>query len=320
MPPICYLFDEENSMDFLVQQLINALMTSAIYAYIASGFTLYFGVLNVLNIAHGETVMIGVFITMTLNSLAAALGLYQVLTPMPTIILVLVVSVGLTGFIGVLIQVSCIKPLRDAPTLVVLLVTVGLAIAIPEVVRFIYPQGSNPQVFPKIISTRGFQWGEIFFRYDNMVIIFVGLVLFVFLYIFLTRTKVGIQIRAMAQEREAALMMGVNLNFLYSFTFFLASVLGATAGIMYGIYYDIVRYDIGFMNGLKGFSASVVGGLGNVYGAVIGGLIFGFAETFAVAFIPGGSAFREVITFIVVVIFLIFRPSGILGHKIYEKV
>jgi len=307
-------------VDFLVQELINALTTSALYAYIASGFTLYFGVLNVLNIAHGETVMIGAFITMTLNSLAGAVGLYQTLTPILTLILIIIASIILTGFIGVLIQVLCIKPLRDAPPLVILLVTVGLGIAIPQVVRLLYPQGSNPQVFPKIMSTGGLQWGDVFFRYDNMVIIFVGLVLFSFLHIFLTKTKVGIQIRAMAQNREAALMMGINLNFFYSLTFFLASVLGATAGIMYGAYYGIVRYDMGFMNGLKGFSASIVGGLGNVYGALIGSFVFGFAETFAVALIPGGSAFREVITFLVVVIFLIFRPSGILGQRIYEKV
>jgi len=307
-------------MDFLFQQLINALMTSAIYALTASGFSLYFGVLKVLNIAHGDTCTIGIFIAMTLNSLALFSGIYQILSPGLTILLILVISVALTGFAGVLTQISCIKPLRDAPTLVVLLVTVGLAIGIPEGIRLIYPQGSNPHTFPTILSTNGVHWAGVPIRYDNLLIILTGIFLFILLHLFLTKTRVGMQIRAMAQDREAALMMGVNLNLLYSFTFFLGAVLGAISGITYGIYYTIVRFDIGFMNGLKGFSASIVGGLGNIYGAVLGGLIFGFAETFAVALIPHGSAFKDVISFLVIVIFLVFRPTGILGHRIYERV
>ena len=141
-----------------------------------------------------------------------------------------------------------------------------------------------------------------------------------FVFVFVERTRTGMAIRAISQDIEAAMMMGININTTVAVTFLLGSALGAVAGILNGAYIGIIRFDMGLMGGIKGFSAAVVGGLGNIYGAILGGLVLGFVETFASASIPGGTAYKDVFAFLVVIFFLVFKPSGMLGEKVYEKV
>jgi branched-chain amino acid transport system permease protein len=213
-----------------------------------------------------------------------------------------------------------IKPFRHAPLLMVLVATVALGTIIRETLRLFYPQGSNPQIFPSLLPEGGFALGGLTIRYDNLVIFLSTVALITAVFFFVQRTRIGMAIRAISQDMEGATMMGINLNTTVAVTFLLGSALGALAGILNGAYIGIIRFDMGLMGGIKGFSAAVVGGLGNIYGAIFGGLLLGLVETFASALIPGGTAYKDVFAFLVVIFFLVFKPSGILGEKVYEKV
>jgi branched-chain amino acid transport system permease protein len=213
-----------------------------------------------------------------------------------------------------------IKPFRHAPLLMVLVATVALGTIIRETLRLFYPQGSNPQIFPGLLPEGGFPVGGLTVRYDNIVIFLSTVALITGVFFFVERTRVGMAMRAISQDIEGAAMMGINLNTTIAATFLLGSALGALAGILNGAYIGIIRFDMGLMGGIKGFSAAVVGGLGNIYGAIFGGLLLGVVETFASALVPGGTAYKDVFAFLVVIFFLVFKPSGILGEKAYEKV
>jgi len=303
----------------ICQQCINALLLGCTYTLIAVGFSLFFGALNVVHFSHGDVCILGAFVTLLFYGLIKFLGLLGI----PKLILVpalILLTMGVTGLIGVFFERVVIKPFRYAPLLMVLVATVALGIVIRETVRLSFPHGSNPQVFPRILPQKSFYWGGVLLRLDNLIIFGITLLLIAIMFLFIKRTKIGAAIRAVTQDGEAAKMMGINIDRTVAATFLIGSALGAVAGILIGAYNNIIRFDMGLMGGVKGFSAAVVGGLGNVYGAIIGGLILGFVETFAAAFIPGGTPYTDVFAFLVVIFFLIFRPSGILGEKVYEKV
>lgn len=303
-------------MTEIFQQLINALLLGCTYTLIAIGFNLFFGALNIVHFSHGDVCILGAFITLILYSLTKLIGLPSFLF-VPTLIIVAMI---LTGLIGTFFERVIIKRFRYAPMLIVLVATVALGIVIRETVRLSFPQGSNPQIFPGILPESSFQWGGVLIRYDNLIILGMTIFFISIMFVFIKRTRMGAAIRAVSQDAEAAAMMGINIDRTVAITFFIGSALGAVAGILIGAYNNIIRFDMGLMGGVKGFSAAVVGGLGNVYGAIVGGLILGLVETIASAFIPGGTPYTDVFAFLVVIFFLIFRPSGILGEKIYEKV
>jgi len=304
----------------LIQQGINAVLLGCTYTLIAIGFNLFFGALNVVHFSHGDVCILGAFLILILYALAKALGLLVVLPPWIWVPLIMVLAMVLTGLLGAFFERVVIKPFRYAPLLMVLVATVALGMIIRETVRLSFPHGSNPQIFPRMLPQKSFTWGGVLIRTDNLIIFGMTLLLITLMFLLIQRTKIGSAIRAVSQDGEAAMMMGIPIDRTVAATFFLGSALGAVAGILIGAYNNIIRFDMGLMGGVKGFSAAVVGGLGNVYGAIIGGLILGFVETFAAAFIPGGTPYTDVFAFLVVIFFLVFRPSGILGEKIYEKV
>jgi len=304
----------------IIQQIINALLMGCTYTLIAIGFNLFFGALNVVHFSHGDVCILGAFVTLILYSLAKFLGLLVILPKFIYVPLMIIMAMIITGFLGVFFERIVIKPFRYAPLLMVLVATVALGIVVRETVRLSFPHGSNPQIFPRILPQHSFYIGGVLLRLDNLIIFGITLFLIAMIFLFIQRTKMGAAIRAISQDGEAAMMMGINMDRTVAATFLLGSALGAVAGILIGAYNNIIRFDMGLMGGVKGFSAAVVGGLGNVYGAIIGGLILGFVETFAAAFIPGGTPYTDVFAFLVVIFFLIFRPSGILGEKVYEKV
>jgi branched-chain amino acid transport system permease protein len=195
-----------------------------------------------------------------------------------------------------------------------------LGIIIREGIRLSVPRGSDPKIFPRILPQQSFTVGGVLFRTDSLIIIAITILMIALLFVFIQRTRMGAAMRAISQDGEAAMMMGINMDRTVAATFFLGSLLGAVAGILIGAYNNIIRFDMGLMGGVKGFSAAVVGGLGNVYGSIIGGLILGIVETFVAAFIPGGSPYADVFSFLVVIFFLVFRPFGVLGEKVFEKV
>lgn len=304
----------------ILQQVINALLLGCTYTLIAIGFNLFFGALNVVHFSHGDVCILGAFVILILYSLAKFLGLLILLPAFVWVPLIIIVAMLLTGLLGAFFERVVIKPFRYAPLLMVLVATVALGMIIRETVRLSFPHGSNPQIFPRILPQKSFNWGGVLIRLDNLIIFGMTLLLITMMFLFIKRTRIGAAIRAVSQDGEAAMMMGINIDHTVAATFLLGSALGAMAGILIGAYNNIIRFDMGLMGGVKGFSAAVVGGLGNVYGAIIGGLILGFVETFAAAFIPGGTPYTDVFAFLVVIFFLVFRPSGILGEKVYEKV
>jgi branched-chain amino acid transport system permease protein len=304
-------------MVLVINQVITGLMLGIMYALIASGFSLLFGVLNVVQFAHADVCFLGAFVSMAVMTFLSKIEFF------PTwlvIFLTIIFAVIITGIIGTIIEKICVKPFRKSPGLIILLSTVAVGFIIREGIKIFYPSGASPKFFPLSFPQWAFSMGGITVRFSNIMIIVIAGIIYFLLSLFINKTKIGLQIRATSQNVEAAQVLGIDLDKIFMITFFLASTIGAVAGILNGMYYNIVKFDMGLMGGIIGFSAAVMGGLGNIYGAIIGGLILGIVESFTMAFVPGGSPYKEIFAFIVVVLFLLFKPSGILGKKVIEKV
>jgi len=304
-------------MVLVVNQVITGLMLGIMYALIASGFSLLFGVLNVVQFAHADICFLGAFVSMVIMTFLSKIEFFPIWL---VIFLTIIFAVIITGIIGTLIEKICVKPFRKSPGLIILLSTVAVGFIIREGIKIFYPSGASPKLFPLSFPQWNFLVGGVTIRFGNIMIIAIAGIIYFLLSLFINKTKIGLQIRATSQNIEAAQVLGIDLDKIFMITFFLASGIGAVAGILNGMYYNIVKFDMGLMGGIIGFSAAVMGGLGNVYGAIIGGIIIGLVESFTMAFVPGGSPYKEIFAFIVVVVFLLFKPSGILGKKIIEKV
>jgi branched-chain amino acid transport system permease protein len=307
MPPV----------ELILQQALNGLMLGVMYALIAVGFTLFFGVLDVIHFSHGDIFMLGAFAGLSLLAGIAAAGLRA---PAIALAFAFVGSIVITGLIGVVAERVCVKPLARSSPLMTLLATLSLGLVLRESVLIFYPRGADPKPFPQLLPQGGFELGGLTLRYENLAILAIGLASMIAVDRIINRTRMGAAIRAVAQDPEAAQMMGVNLDRTVDATFFIGSGLAAVAGILSGLYYSEIHFIMGITGGVIGFSAAAIGGLGNVYGAIVGGLLFGVLQTTAAAFIPRGSEFRDVVAFAVVMLFLIVRPSGILGEKSVERV
>jgi len=304
-------------MVLIINQVITGLMLGIMYALIASGFSLLFGVLNVVQFAHADVCFLGAFVSMAVMTFLSKIEFFPAWL---VIFITVIFTVIITGLIGIIVEKVCVKPFRKSPGLIILLSTVAVGFIIREGIKIFYPSGASPKLFPLSFPQWAFSMGGVTIRFSNIMIIIIAGLIYFLLSLFINKTKIGLQIRATSQNVEAAQVFGIDLDKIFMITFFLASAIGAVAGILNGIYYNIVKFDMGLMGGVIGFSAAVMGGLGNVYGAIIGGLILGIVESFTMAFVPGGSPYKEIFAFIVVVLFLLFKPSGILGKKVIEKV
>jgi branched-chain amino acid transport system permease protein len=304
-------------IELLLQQAFNGLMLGVMYALVAVGFTLFFGVLDVIHFSHGDIFMLGAFagLSVLLGLGAAGLG-----GPVLALPLAFAGSIAITGLAGVAAERVCVRPLARSSPLMTLLATLSLGLVIREAVLIFYPRGADPKPFPQLLPPGGFEVGGVSIRYENLAILAIGFAAMVAVDLIINRTRMGAAIRAVAQDPEAAQMMGVNLDRTVDATFFIGSALAAVAGILSGLYYSEIHFIMGITGGVIGFSAAAIGGLGNVYGAIVGGLLFGVLQTTAAALIPRGSEFRDVVAFAVVMLFLILRPSGILGEKSVERV
>jgi branched-chain amino acid transport system permease protein len=304
-------------LEVLLQQAWNGLMLGVMYALVAVGFTLFFGVLDVIHFSHGDIYMLGAFTGLTILLGLATAGLGAPAVALPLAFVGAVVAVGL---IGVAAERVCVKPLARASPLMTLLATLSLGLVIREAVLIFYPRGADPKPFPSLLPAGEFELAGVTLRYENLAILGIGLAAMVSVDLLINRTRMGAAIRAVAQDPEAAQMMGVNLDRTVDVTFFVGSGLAAVAGILSGLYYSEIHFVMGVSGGVIGFSAAAIGGLGNVYGAILGGLLFGMVQTLSAALIPRGSEFRDVVAFAVVMAFLIVRPSGMLGEKSVERV
>jgi branched-chain amino acid transport system permease protein len=310
----------------IIQIFLNGIMLGIQYALIAVGFTLFFGVLDIINFSHGDVFMLGAFVALVLINIFTKIGWMGGSIYPLTLFMIFFFCMLITGLIGVLFERIAVKPVSKGPPLMALVATLGLAIAIREAVRLFYPMGSESKRFPELLAplfagtNQSFQIGGVILRYDNLLIFGIGVVVIVVVSLYIDKTLMGLGIRAVAQDSEAAMMMGVNRNMVVDVTFLIGSALAGLTGILNGLFYNSVIFDMGAMGAVIGFSAAVIGGLGNIYGAIIGGFVFALTQAFSAAFIPRGSEYMDVVAFGVLIVFLVFKPSGILGEKMHERV
>ena len=301
----------------LAQYVMNGLMLGMMYALVAVGFTLFFGVLDVIKFSHGDVLTVGAF-----AALATFVGLGSAgLTSSPLLLLaMLVVAIVAMAALGMLIARYLVLPLRSAPALNTLLITLMLGTVLREAVRLFYPQGANPKPFPALLPASSINFGNFNLRLDNAIMLAAGLMVIVALQLMLNRTKLGLAIRAVAQDEETARTMGVNFTAIVLVTFAIGSGLAAFAGIMNGLYYNEINFGIGLLLGVIGFAAAIIGGLGSIYGAILGGFLFAALQTIGAVALPFGSAYKDVFAFGVVIIFMAWRPTGLIQEKISERV
>jgi branched-chain amino acid transport system permease protein len=296
---------------------MNGLMLGMMYALVAVGFTLFFGVLDVIKFSHGDVLTVGAF-----TALAAFIGLRSlgVTSDALNLLVISMVAIGVIAMLGAVIARLFVLPLRSAPALNTLLITLMLGTVLREAVRLFYPDGANPKPFPRLLPTGSINIGNLNLRLDNAILLAAGALAIVGLRFLLNRTKLGLAIRAVAQDEETARTMGVNFNAIVLITFAIGSALAAFAGLMNGLYYNEINFGIGLYLGVVGFSAAIIGGLGSVYGAILGGFLFAALQTIGAVALPFASAYKDVFAFAVVIALMAWRPTGLIPEKLSERV
>jgi branched-chain amino acid transport system permease protein len=301
----------------LAQYVMNGLMLGMMYGLVAVGFTLFFGVLDVIKFSHGDVLTVGAFTALATFAGVQALGLHS---PWIALIAMLVIATLSMAFLGMLIARMLVMPLRSAPALNTLLITLMLGTVLRECVRLFYPQGANPKPFPALLPRASLDIGTFNLRLDNVLMLAAGVLVIVGLQLVLNRTKLGLAIRAVAQDEETARTMGINFTAIVLITFAIGSGLAAFAGVMNGLYYNEVNFGIGLYLGVIGFSAAIIGGLGSIYGAILGGFLFAALQIVGTVLLPFASAYKDVFAFAVVIALIAWRPTGLIREKISERV
>jgi len=312
-------------MTLLLQELVVGITTGAIYALIALGYTMVYGIIELINFAHGDIFMIGTLISITIFGLLGITTASQPtgLTLAAVLIITCLGAMLVCALLGVAIERIAYRPLRNAPRLAPLISAIGVSLILEDIgklwkgVNFV----SFPQIFPQI----NYSVGGVSISSVTILVIVVSLVLMVGLQWMVTSTRIGRAMRAVAQDREAAALMGVNVDRIIAITFFIGAGLAGAAGFIYGLQYGSTIFIIGFQLGLIAFTAAVLGGIGNLVGAMLGGVLIGIIEALA-SLIPdtvlphGGAAWHQAIIFAILILILVFRPSGLLGQRAPEKV
>ena len=301
----------------LAQFVANGLMLGMMYALVAVGFTLFFGVLDVIKFSHGDVLTVGAF---TGYSVYLGLKLLGTANPWLQVPAVILGACAAMGLLGALIARYLVMPLKSAPPLNVLLVTLMLGTVLRESVRLFYPDGANPKRFPRLLPTDAVALGDFNLRLDSVLLFLGGLAVIVAIHVLINRSKLGLAIRAVAQDEETARTMGINFSLVVLVTFALGSAAAAFAGVMNGLYYNEINFGMGLWLGVIGFSAAFVGGLGNIYGAILGGFLFAALQTVGAVALPFASAYKDVFAFAVVIAIMAWRPTGLIAEKASERV
>ncbi|HEX9390456.1 MAG TPA: branched-chain amino acid ABC transporter permease [Usitatibacteraceae bacterium] len=331
-------------METLLQQLVNGLTLGCVYAVVALGYTMVYGIIQLINFAHGEVVMIGAMVAFTVITALAGSGL-----PPPVILLIgVMAAIPACMAVGYTVERVAYKPLRKAPRLAPLITAIGVSIILQHLALLIW--GRNYISFPQVVPTRLFHFTDsptsATITNIQIGIIVLSVAMMAGLLALIYKTRIGIAMRATSQNAQVAGLMGININNVISFTFVVGAALGAVAGVMVGSYYGIANYQMGFLLGLKAFSAAVLGGIGNLGGAVLGGILIGLIEALGAGYmgdvtnvctldhvLPGfsalcaadpnsslfGSNYKDVYAFIVLIMVLVFRPSGLLGERVSDR-
>lgn len=299
----------------LLQQLINGLTVGGVYAIIAIGYTMVYGILELINFAHGEIYMLGAYLGIILLGFFTVTGLTAANLPL-ALILTVILTVMFCSAYGFTIERVAYKPLRNAPRLSPLISAIGVSIFLQNYVML--TQGATDKVFPHRFGEAGIQFMNVNVTYLQAIIILVSGVLMLSLHIFIRKTRMGKAMRATAQDRTMASLVGINVDSIISLTFIIGAGLAAVAGTMIASYYSLVNYFIGYIVGIKAFTAAVLGGIGNMPGAMLGGIILGLVESLGAAYIS--SEYKDAYAFIILIVILLIKPSGILGKTTEEKV
>jgi branched-chain amino acid transport system permease protein len=301
-------------MELFFQQLTNGLAVGGIYALIALGYTMVYGVMKLINFAHGDLFTIGAYLGLTLLT---AMGLTETLGPVVGILVLAVMVMGLVAIIGVILERVAYKPLRGADRLAAVVSALGASIFFQNAVMLIY--GARFRVYPHdILPKTAVNIMGLEIPLIRIIILSTSLLLMAGLYFFVQKTKTGTAIRAAAIDQGAAKLMGINVNRVISIVFLIGPALGGAAGVMVGMYYGQVNFTMGWMYGLKAFIAAILGGIGNIPGAMLGGILLGVIEAMGAAYLS--IAWKDAIAFVVLILILIVRPTGLLGERVAEKV
>ncbi|HEY5764231.1 MAG TPA: branched-chain amino acid ABC transporter permease [Rhodocyclaceae bacterium] len=303
-------------MDIFLQQLINGITLGAVYALVALGYTMVYGIIGLINFAHGEVVMIGTMVAFTvITALAASTG-------MPPLLIFscgALAAMAACMLLGFGLERVAYRPLRHAPRLTPLITAIGMSIVLQNVAMIVW--GRNYINFPQMLDKQIYEVGGAVISNVQIGIIVLAMMTMGGLLMLIYRTRLGAAMRATAQNPHVAGLMGIDINRVISLAFVIGSLLGAVAGLMVGTYYEIAHYQMGFMLGLKAFTAAVLGGIGNVGGAMAGGLLLGVIEALGAGYIGDltggflGSHYQDIFAFVVLICVLMFRPSGLLGER-----
>ncbi|MBV0932578.1 high-affinity branched-chain amino acid ABC transporter permease LivH [Marinobacterium weihaiense] len=302
---------------YVLQQLINGLTIGSTYALIAIGYTMVYGIIGMINFAHGEVYMIG-----TYTAFITIIGLLTMgVGSLPIVLLLaLITAVIIASTYGYAVERVAYRPLRGGPRLIPLITAIGMSIFLQNYIRL--AQGSRDLAMPVLISG-GIEFGdpavfEVSISWMQLIIWGVTLVAMTALALFISRSRLGRACRACAQDLKMTNLLGIDTNRIIALTFIIGAALAAVAGVLLGLYYGTINPYIGFMAGLKAFTAAVLGGIGSIPGAMLGGLILGVTEALTAAFFP--SEYKDVVAFSLLVLILLFRPTGLLGKPEVEKV
>ncbi len=308
-------------MDIFTQQLINGLVLGSIYALVALGYTMVYGILELINFAHGEVAMFGAMICLAV--IGAVTGSGMELSGIAVVALGLLVAIAVCVLLGFLIERVAYRPLRRAPRLAALITAIGVSIVLQNIAMLIW--GKRYIAFPELLPVVRYDIGGAVISNLQIFIVFLSCVLMAGLWVLVKKTRLGRAMRATAQAPDIAGLMGVNVNTIISLTFVIGAALAAVAGVMVTAYYGLAHYHMGFLLGLKAFTAAVLGGIGNIAGAMLGGLLLGVIESLGAGYIGPltggflGSHYQDVFAFFVLILVLIARPSGLLGERVAER-
>ena len=301
-------------MDYFLQLVLNGLFVGAFYALVALGYTMVYGIIKLLNFAHGDIYMVGGFVGFTM--LTAASGAMGAKGGLLLLIVVMVLAMLTTGTLGLIIERIAYRPLRGAPRLSILITAVGASFSLEYGIALAY--GPNPRAYPVGMGTGSFNVFGVRISTGQLIMVVIAVILMIALDTLVRRTRSGRAMRAISQDPRACLLMGVNVDSVIARTFFLGSALAGAAGVMAGAYYGKIDFLMGFIIGLKAFTAAVIGGIGNIRGAVLGAIVLGLLESFGTAWL--GSQWRDVFAFGFLILFLTVRPTGLLGERVTERV
>ncbi len=306
-------------MDIFVQQLINGVTLGAIYAVVALGYTMVYGIIQLINFAHGEVVMVGAMVAYSVIIVLVPTGL----PPLAAVFIAAGCAIPVCMLIGYAMERVAYRPLRGAPRLAPLITAIGISIILQHVAMMIWSR--NPLAFPQIVRVVSYSIGGATITSVQIAIIAISVLMMAGLAGLVYRTKLGTAMRATAHNPQVAGLMGIDANRIIALTFVIGAALGAVAGVMVASYYGIAHYTMGSQLGLKAFCAAVLGGIGNVPGAMLGGVLLGVVEALGAGYIGDltgnvfGSNYQDVFAFIVLIAVLVLRPSGLLGERVGDR-